>query len=187
MDDQNINPVAVSDTSSDESQSQPTQVSDTLFIGNLSWNVGDEELATFFTQKDDEGNVIFEPKKDENGVLMAKIIRDREQNNRSKGFGFVTFESTDMASKAKDAKDGQLLDDREVRIQFKIDRPREDRPRRSFNGADGGERRFGGGNSGSSDRGGFNRNAGGGGNNRRFDRGSRDSAGGDRSFNRFAA
>lgn len=40
-------------------------------------------------------------------ILAARVIMDREQN-RSRGFGFVTFSSSEEASSAIQALDGQV-------------------------------------------------------------------------------
>lgn len=75
-----------------------------------------------------------------------------------KGFGFLTFETEEMAQAALDAMNGMELDGRTLKVDFA--QPREDKPRRSFSG--GGRRDFGRGN----DRGG--RRDGGFRNDRRF-------------------
>ncbi len=126
--------VSTTSTVSNDADTQPTNV---LFVGNLSWGVGDAELAEFFT--DEEAG--YAPQADETGAPMAKVILDRERGNRSKGFGFVTFVDAETAQKAMEAKQGQPLLDREVRIQYKT--PREERPRRSFDRGDRPRRDFG--------------------------------------------
>jgi RNA recognition motif-containing protein len=90
-----------------------------LFVGNLSWNVNDDMLAEFFTLSE----LGIEPKKDESGKKMAKVILDRERGNRSKGFGFVTFETEEDAEKAMNELNGKMLDNREVRIQVRQPKP----------------------------------------------------------------
>lgn len=56
-----------------------------LYVGNLSYNAADTDLAAAFEQHGE--------------ITEAKIIYDRE-TNRSKGFGFVTFASEDAAQTA---------------------------------------------------------------------------------------
>lgn len=58
-----------------------------LFVGNLDYTVTDEMLSELFSGV--EGVVVVE----------AKVISDKF-SGRSKGFGFVTVESEEMAEKA---------------------------------------------------------------------------------------
>lgn len=55
-----------------------------------------------------------------------------------KGFGFLTFETEEMAQAALDAMNGMEIDGRALKVDFA--QPREDKPRRSFNS--GGRRDF---------------------------------------------
>ncbi len=73
-----------------------------LFIGNLSWDTTDESLRDAFAQH--------------GKVLDAKVIIDR-YSGRSRGFGFVTYENSEMASNAKDRMHGQSVDGREIRVE----------------------------------------------------------------------
>ncbi len=66
-----------------------------LFIGSLPWSVNDAELKTLF---EPYGN-----------VQSAKVITDK-QTRRSKGFGFVEYETEAEASAAINA-----LNDTEVK------------------------------------------------------------------------
>lgn len=59
-----------------------------LFIGSLPWSVNDAELRTLF---EPYGN-----------VQSAKVITDK-QTRRSKGFGFVEYETEAEASAAINA------------------------------------------------------------------------------------
>ncbi|KAH9602700.1 hypothetical protein KSS87_018269 [Heliosperma pusillum] len=93
-----------------------------VFIGGLPWAMDDTNLRETFSQYGE--------------VLDARVIVDREQN-RSKGFGFVTFSSTEAASSAIQAMDGQDLQGRRVKVDYAADRAP-----RSFGGGGGG---FGGG------------------------------------------
>jgi cold-inducible RNA-binding protein len=101
-----------------------------LFVGSLSWGVTDDQLAEFFAQA--------------GTVESAKVIVDRE-TNRSKGFGFVEMSNDDEAKVAIEKLNNAELDGRPITVNEA--RPREERPRRDFNG--------GGGNRGG-DRGGYN-------------------------------
>lgn len=53
----------------------------TLYVGNLPWSTGSEELASFFGQHGE--------------VISSRIITDRE-TGRSRGFGFVEVNDDDM-------------------------------------------------------------------------------------------
>jgi RNA recognition motif-containing protein len=96
----------------------------TIFIGNLPWSVGDEELKAKFTEF---GNVI-----------SARVMTDKF-SGRSRGFGFVDMEDAD-AQKAIAGLTGFKWGEREVTINEA--KPKTDRPprrdgdrdeRRSFN------------------------------------------------------
>jgi RNA recognition motif-containing protein len=68
--------------------------SNKLFVGNLPYAVRDEELNEMFAAV--EGTKIVE----------AKVIMDRMDPTRSRGFGFVTMESDSMAEAAVKALNG---------------------------------------------------------------------------------
>lgn len=57
-------------------------------------------------------------------VLEAKVIFDRA-SGRSKGFGFVTMATEELANQAVEELDNQELDGRAIRIS--IARPKEER------------------------------------------------------------
>jgi RNA recognition motif-containing protein len=79
----------------------------TLFVGGLSWNLRWQDLKDAFGEHAE--------------VVHAKVITDRE-TNRSKGFGFVEFESVEEAVKAKEAMEGVELDGRAIRVDFAEER-----------------------------------------------------------------
>jgi RNA recognition motif-containing protein len=91
-----------------------------LFVGSLPYSTTDDELAELFAP---HGNVV-----------SAKVIFDRD-TNRSKGFGFVEFESDDEAKAAISALNETEVNGRKIIVSEA--KPREDRPRREF-GAQGG-------------------------------------------------
>ena len=72
-----------------------------LFVGGLAWATDDNGLRTAFASF---GN-----------VTDAKVIQDRE-SGRSRGFGFVTFETQEEAAAAIGAMDGSKLDGRTIRV-----------------------------------------------------------------------
>jgi RNA recognition motif-containing protein len=99
-----------------------------LFIGSLAYSTTDDSLKAHFEQIGE--------------VASARVITDRD-SGRSKGFGFVEFVDEANNQKAVDQLDGKELDGRAISVG--LARPKEDRPRRDFNG---------GGNTGGNSRGG---------------------------------
>ncbi len=102
-----------------------------LYVGGLPYSTTDQELQDLFAAH--------------GTVASANVISDRE-TGRSKGFGFVEFESAEEAQAAIKALDGSDLGGRKIVVNEA--RPREDKPR------DGGGFRSSGGGGG-----GYNRNS----------------------------
>lgn len=100
-------------------------MSSKLFVGGISWNTNDNSLQEAFSKYGE--------------VVEARIIYDRE-SGRSRGFGFVTFNTSEDASAAIQALDGQELDGRTIRVNVANDRTR------GYGGGGGGG--YGGGNYG---------------------------------------
>ena len=99
-----------------------------LYVGNLSWGMDDNSLATTFAEA--------------GTVTSAKVITDRE-TGRSRGFGFVEMDTDDQAAKAV-----ELLHDREIdgrKINVNEARPQQDRDDRGGRGGGHGGRGGGGG------------------------------------------
>jgi RNA recognition motif-containing protein len=113
-----------------------------LYVGNLSYNVRDDDLQQAFAQY--------------GTVSSAKVMMDRD-TGRSKGFGFVEMGSDPEAQAAINGMNGQALDGRAIVVNEA--RPREERPG-GFGGNRGG---YGGGGSGGGGYGGGGRSGGGGG------------------------
>jgi RNA recognition motif-containing protein len=90
-----------------------------LFVGNLPWSVDDSELGRLFTSHGE--------------VQSARVISDRD-TGRSRGFGFVEMETSDVASLIRDT-DGSEVDGRNLRVN-----EAEDKPRGGRNGFGGGRR-----------------------------------------------
>ena len=88
-----------------------------LFVGSLAYATTDDSLKAFFEQIGE--------------VERAMVAKERE-TNRSRGFGFVTFVDEANNQKAVDSLDGKELDGRAINVN--LARPKEDRPRRDFNG-----------------------------------------------------
>ncbi len=104
-----------------------------LYVGNLSYNVRDDDLQQAFAQY--------------GTVSSAKVMMDRD-TGRSKGFGFVEMGSDPEAQAAINGMNGQALDGRAIVVNEA--RPREERPggfggggsRGGFGGGGGGRRRW---------------------------------------------
>jgi len=92
-----------------------------LFVGNLSYNVGDSDLQQLFAA---HGN-----------VASAQVIMDRD-SGRSKGFGFVEMGSEQEAQAAISALNGAALDGRNVTVSEA--RAQEKRGGGGFGGGRGG-------------------------------------------------
>ncbi len=86
-----------------------------LFVGGLPFSTTDQELNDLFAAH--------------GKVLSAVVIKDKF-TERSKGFGFVEFESDDEGKAAEKALNGSELGGRSITVNEA--RPREDRPRRDF-------------------------------------------------------
>ncbi|MCX8479038.1 MAG: RNA-binding protein [Chitinophagales bacterium] len=96
-----------------------------LFIGNLDYRAGEDQLRALFEQV---GN-----------VTSVKIVTDRE-TGRARGFAFVEMADDAAGQKAVDGLNGAMINDRPISV--KEARPREERPRNNFNrGFGGGGRR----------------------------------------------
>ena len=102
-----------------------------LFVGGLPWAMDTQRLKEVFAEFGD--------------LVDARVITDRE-TGRSRGFGFVTMGSDELAQKAIQEKNGAMLDGRPLRVN-----EAQERPARGGGGAGGGgggrggDRRGGGG------------------------------------------
>lgn len=83
-------------------------MSNKLFVGSLSWNTTSEELRDAFAVCGE--------------VVEAKVVTDRD-TGRSRGFGFVTFQDDDGASRAIKELDGSVIDGRNIKVDRANDRP----------------------------------------------------------------
>jgi RNA recognition motif-containing protein len=89
-----------------------------LFIGKLAYATTDDGLKEYFEQIGE--------------VESARVITDRDNNNRSKGFDFFCYVNDDDNQKAIDKLDNTELDGRTISVS--LARPKEDRPKRDFGG-----------------------------------------------------
>ncbi len=81
-----------------------------IYVSNLSFNVQDEDLKSYFA--------------DYGEVSSAKVITDK-LTNRSRGFGFVEMPDEAAAQKAIAELDGASVDGRTIRVN--VAKPREER------------------------------------------------------------
>lgn len=132
-----------------------------IYIGNLNWKMTSEDLSNLFSPYGE--------------VVSAKIVTDKFNNNRSKGFGFVEMSDDEAARNAiSNLNDTEILG-RKIVVN-------ESAPRKEGEGGGGGgykKKSFGGGSGG----GGYNRggsSGGGGGYNR-----NRGGSGGGGGYNRY--
>ena len=95
-----------------------------LYVGNLPWSIGDQELETLFSSY--------------GSVRSARVITDRE-TGRSRGFGFVEIDEDEGATRAMSELDGRDHDGRALRVNEAQERER---------GGGGGGRGGGGGGRG---------------------------------------
>ncbi|KAF8518731.1 hypothetical protein JB92DRAFT_2787076 [Gautieria morchelliformis] len=108
-----------------------------VYVGNLSWNTNDETLNQAFSQFGQ--------------VLDSIVMRDRD-TGRSRGFGFVTYGSSQEADAAIAGLHEQELDGRRIKVNLANARP-----------SGGGGGGYGGGGSGGGYSGGGGYGSGGGG------------------------
>lgn len=124
-----------------------------IYVGNLSWQMTDEDLRTLFEQY--------------GSVTSAKIVKDKV-SGRSKGFGFVEMPEDGEAQNALSS-----LYDSEVLGRKIIVNEAQPKPQNGGGGGGFKKRSFGGGGGnggggGGYKKGGFNRGGGGGGYNRDY-------------------
>ncbi|XP_019224611.1 PREDICTED: glycine-rich RNA-binding protein 7-like isoform X1 [Nicotiana attenuata] len=83
-----------------------------LFVGGLSYGTDESSLKEAFSQY---GDVI--------EGTRARVIMDRD-TGRSRGFGFISFPSSEEAASALQAMDGQDLHGRRIRVNYATEKPR---------------------------------------------------------------
>nr|BDU49375.1 cold, circadian rhythm, and RNA binding [Lemna minor] len=125
------------------------------FVGGLAWATDDQALERAFSEFGE--------------VVESKVINDRE-TGRSRGFGFVTFNSEQAMNDAIKGMNGQDLDGRSITVNQAQSRGGGGGGFRSGGGGGfgggggyGGQRREGGGGGYNRDGGSYSREGGGGG------------------------
>ncbi|HWB28712.1 MAG TPA: RNA-binding protein [Chitinophagaceae bacterium] len=112
-----------------------------IYVGNLNWSMTSDDLYNLFSPFGE--------------VVSAKIITDKFNNNRSKGFGFVEMSDDTAARTAISQLNETEITGRKIVVN-------ESAPRQEGEGGGGYKKKsFGGGGGG-----GYNRGGGGGGYNR---------------------
>ncbi len=136
-----------------------------IYVGNLNWNMTSDDMQNLFSPYGE--------------VTSAKIVTDKFNNDRSKGFGFVEMADDEAARAAIAALHDTEVLGRKIVVNESTPRPEGERggfKKKSFGGGGGG----GGSRGGYGGGGGGNRGGGGGGYNR--DRGGNGGGGG---YNRY--
>ncbi|GME54453.1 Nucleolin protein nsr1 [Neofusicoccum parvum] len=100
-------------TKKNKTQNAEGNGSPNLFVGNLSWNVDEDWLGREFEE--------YAPK-------AVRIVTDRA-TGRSKGFGYVEFETVEAATAALNAMKGSDLDGRPLNLDYSTPRPEGQNPR----------------------------------------------------------
>ena len=121
-----------------------------IYVGNLNMNMSSDDLRNLFSHYGE--------------VSSAKIVTDKFNNDRSKGFGFVEMADDDAAKSAIAALHDTEVLGRKIVVNESTPRPEGERG--------GYKKKFGGGGGGN--RGGYGGNRGGGG-----------GRGGDGGYNRY--
>jgi nucleolin len=115
---------------------QLSEPSDTLFVGNLSFDAGQDAVTQAFQ---------------EHGTPVGVRIPTDPETGNYKGFGYVTFGSVDEAKTVLTAMQGAYIEGRPIRLDYSQPRPQNNgSPRGGFGGRGGGR----GGRGGFGDRGG---------------------------------
>ncbi len=96
-----------------------------LYVGNLSFNTGNEELQQLFASI--------------GTVETATVVEDRE-TGRSRGFGFVEMSSKEEGERAIEELNGKEFEGRELKVNEA--KPRENRSGGGYGGGGGRENRW---------------------------------------------
>ncbi|CAI8614940.1 unnamed protein product [Vicia faba] len=78
-----------------------------IYAGNLGWGVNSQDLRDAFAEQP--------------GILSARVVYERD-NGRSRGFGFVTFETAEDLQAALNAMNGMEVQDRPLRLNLAAER-----------------------------------------------------------------
>lgn len=100
-----------------------------IYVGNLNWSITSDDLYNLFAPYGE--------------VASAKVVTDKFNNNRSKGFGFVEMNDDEAARTAISNLNETEISGRKIIVN-------ESAPRQQGEGGGGGYKKksFGGGNNG---------------------------------------
>lgn len=76
-------------------------MSNKLFIGNLPWSIDSARLEEIFSAA---------------GTITDAVVMTDRDTGRSRGFGFVTFETDEEAAAAIEMFNGKEVDGRELTV-----------------------------------------------------------------------
>lgn len=112
-----------------------------IYVGNLSWTMTEQDLQDLFAPYGE--------------VTSAKIVTDKFNNNRSKGFGFVEMTNDSEGQAAIDGLNGTEISGRSIVVN-------ESQPKQGGAGGGGFKKKsFGGGSGSGGSRGGYGGGSGG--------------------------
>ncbi len=89
-------------------------MSNKIYVGNMSYNTTEEQLNDLFSEYGE--------------IVESKIIYDK-MTQRSKGFGFITFQETESCQNSIDAINGKEVEGRVLKVNFAHDKPRNNNSR----------------------------------------------------------
>jgi RNA recognition motif-containing protein len=88
-----------------------SNVTNNLYVGNLSYETNEETLRTLFAEYGQ--------------IESVNLITDR-YTGRSRGFAFVEMSTEQAAQQAMSALNGKQVDDREIKVDKAKPRPKRD-------------------------------------------------------------
>lgn len=94
-------PIRVNKASADKQK--PTDIGAELFVNNLDQQVDEKILFDTFSQF---------------GTLVSPPTVIRDQNNVSKGYGFVSYDSFEASDVAKETMNGQYLLSKQITVEY---------------------------------------------------------------------
>ncbi|CAK8571294.1 unnamed protein product [Lathyrus sativus] len=84
-----------------------------IYAGNLGWDMTSHDLRESFAEQQ--------------GVLSAKVIYERS-NGKSRGYGFVSFETAEDVEAALNAMNGMEVQGRPLRLKLAVDYKKDSSP-----------------------------------------------------------
>ncbi|MGF7229810.1 RNA recognition motif domain-containing protein [Arachidicoccus sp.] len=98
-----------------------------IYVGNLSWKLTSDDLHELFAPYGE--------------VISAKVVTDKFNNNRSKGFGFVEMSDDEAANAAISGLHETEVDGRKIVVNQKQENAGGEYKKKSFGGGGGGYNR----------------------------------------------